>query len=68
MDFLLDYNLKEVQRQMQEQLADYSVTEGIRLQGELGELNIENAYLAPESIKVDIGLKGKLKLQVNGIN
>lgn len=68
MDFLLDYNLKEIQTQMQEQLQNYPLTEQIFLNGNLDELNIQNAYLAPDAIKVEIALKGRLDVLVKGFN
>ncbi len=68
MNFLLDYNLKEMQAQFQEQLKEYRVTEDVTLQGELQELAIRNAYLAPESIIVSLALSGRLNISVKGLN
>ena len=68
MDFLLDYNLKEIESQMQEQLQNYPLTNEIFLNGNLDELNIQNAYLAPEAIKVEVGVKGSLNVLVTGLN
>ena len=59
MDFLLDYNMVEIQKQMQEQLQHYEVSKDIFLNGVLEGLNIQNAYLTPESIRVDIIHKRK---------
>ena len=67
MDFLLDYNLTEMKEQFQEQLKEYKVTEGVILNGNLEELDIENAYLAPESMKVELILKGKINVLVKGL-
>lgn len=68
MDFLLDYNLKEIEGQMQEQLKNYPLTDQIFLNGNLDELNIQNAYLAPDAIKVEVAMKGRLDVQINGLN
>jgi len=68
MNFLLDYNLKEVQAQFQEQLREYKITEDVILRGELKELAIRNAYLAPESIIVDLALSGRLNINIKGLN
>lgn len=68
MDFLLDYNLKELKNQLQTQLQDYKITNSIFLTGQLNELTIQDAFLAPESIRVEVALKGKLNVQVNGLN
>ncbi|MCB0572265.1 MAG: DUF4403 family protein [Phaeodactylibacter sp.] len=68
MNFLLDYNLKEMQAQFQEQLHNYKLTEKVTLDGELRELGIENAYLSQESIIIALALKGKLNILVKGLN
>lgn len=68
MNFLLEYNLREMQAQFQQQLSNYKVTEKITLKGELHELGIQNAYLSQESIIVDLALKGKLNVLVKGLN
>ena len=67
MDFLLDYNLTEMKTQFQEQLKEYKAAEGIVIRGTLEEINIENAYLAPESMKVDLALRGNLNVLVTGL-
>lgn len=68
MNFLLDYNLQEMQAQFQEQLKEYQITEDVILQGALEGLAIQNAYLAPESIIVDLALSGRLNINVKGLN
>ncbi len=68
MNFLLDYNLKGMQAQLQEQLQEYKITEDVILIGELKELAIQNAYLAPEAIIVDLALSGRLNINVKGLN
>lgn len=68
MNFLLEYNLREMQAQFQQQLSNYKITEKITLKGELHELGIQNAYLSQESIIVDLALKGKLNVLVKGLN
>ncbi len=68
MDFLLDYNLKGIQDQLQQQLTHFALTSGAYLSGQLQQLNIENVYLTPDAIKVDLGLQGKVNVVVNGLN
>ena len=67
MDFLLDYNLQDAQQQMQEQLADYEISTGVRLQGKLDELQLHNAYLTTDGIKVVMVMNGELGVKVNGL-
>lgn len=64
MDFLLEENLKEMEDQIRQQLSDYELTENFVLKGELGNLNIANAYLAPDGMRVDVALKGKVKVSL----
>lgn len=68
MNFLLDDNLKAIQTQLQQQLANYVVAPGIRLNGQLNQLNIQNAYLSRDGIKVQLGLSGKVNLLVSQLN
>lgn len=66
-DFLLDYNLKDMQQQFQEQLQSYEVAQGITLSGDLREINIEDAFLTPEGMVVDLALGGRLNVEVKGL-
>lgn len=68
LQFLLDDNLKDIQQQLQEQLSNYTIAKGIQLKGQLQELNLQNAYLASDGIKVRIGLRGKADILVNQLN
>lgn len=68
MNFLLQYNLDELKNQLQDQLKSYPISKSILLNGELEDLNIQDAFLAAEAIRVDVALLGRLKVQVNGLN
>ncbi|MCB9288362.1 MAG: DUF4403 family protein [Lewinellaceae bacterium] len=68
MNFLLDYNLQEMRTQFQEQLEAYEITDEVVLNGELQDLAIRNAFLAPESIIVDLALNGRLNINVKGLD
>ena len=68
MNFLLQYNLNELKNQLQEQLNNYPITRGIVLDGKLEDLNIQDAFLSTEAIRVDVALVGRLNVQVNGLN
>ncbi len=68
MNFLVDYNLTEMKKQLQTQLTNYKITQSITLDGDLDELYIRDAFLAPESIRVEVALKGKVNVQVSGLN
>lgn len=68
MDFLLDYNMQDMKKQLQQQLEHYPITESIFLKGDLDDLNIQNAFISTDGILVDVALKGRLNVQVNGLN
>jgi len=68
MNFLLQYNLDELKNQLQEQLNNYPITRSIVLDGKLEDLNIQDAFLSTEAIRVDVALVGRLNVQVNGLN
>ena len=68
MNFLLDYNLQEMQAQFQEQLESFKISDDVTLKGELKDISIQNAFLAPEAIIVDLALSGRLNINVNGLN
>ncbi len=66
LDFLLQYNLEEMEKQIQQQLTDYKINEGIALNGRLNTLNIENAYLLPQGMRIYLALNGQLGVVVKG--
>jgi hypothetical protein len=68
LDFLLDANMNDLKDQMAKQLENYQITKGITLKGELDDLAIQNAFLAPEGIKVFLSISGKLNVDVTGLN
>lgn len=68
LDFLLDYNLKGIQEQLQQQLTHFALTPGAYMNGQLQQLNIEHVYLTQDAIIVDLGLQGKVNVVVNGLN
>jgi hypothetical protein len=67
MDYLLDYNLSDARTQMQEQLRDYEISTGVKLQGDLQELDLHNAYLTNDGIKVVMSIRGDLEILVDGL-
>ncbi len=66
LDFYLNYNLEDAKKTIQENLKDYQLAPGINLNGLLDELSVSNVYISSNSIRVRIGLKGKLNLDVKG--
>ena len=68
MDYLLDYNLRDAQEQMQTQLDGYEIGPGVTLNGKLEELNLHNAYLTTAGIKVVMAFNGELGVDVSGLS
>ncbi|TXB68821.1 DUF4403 family protein [Phaeodactylibacter luteus] len=67
-NFLLDYNLKDLQEQFQEQLREYEVATGVILNGALEAVDIRNAYLTADGMMVDLALKGNLDVRIRGLS
>ncbi|MCU0348821.1 MAG: DUF4403 family protein, partial [Saprospiraceae bacterium] len=66
LDFYLNYNLEDSKKMIQETLNGYELAPGINISGLLDDLSISNVYIASNGIRVRIGLKGKLNLDVKG--
>lgn len=67
LDFLLDYNLQDLQKQIQEQLASYPLAPGVKLDGQLREVSLYNASLTEEGIQVSVALNGRVGIDVAGL-
>ena len=46
----------------------FKISDDVTLKGELKDISIQNAFLAPEAIIVDLALSGRLNINVNGLN
>lgn len=68
LNFLLDYNMKDMQQLFQEQLQEYELASGVVLNGNLEALDLRNAYLSVDGMVVDIALKGNVNVRVKGLN
>lgn len=66
LDFYLKYNLEDSKKSIQDAMKNYELAPGIHLNGLLDDLSISNVYIATNAIRVQIGLKGKLNLEVRG--
>ncbi len=65
LDFLLDYNLNAVKEELQAQLTNYPLGGGLVINGNLQELNIQNVFLAPDGMRVNLVLAGEVALEVD---
>ena len=67
LNFYLNHNLEDTKTILQQELKNYSISPGISLAGTLDEINVSHVYIAAEAIRVRIGLKGKLGMDVKGL-
>ena len=67
LNYYLTYNLEETQDYIRQQLKDYPLAPGIRLSGNLSELSVSHVYIATGVIRVEIGLQGRLNVEVKSL-
>ncbi len=68
LNFLLDYNLSDMKEQIQRQLENHQVSKGVSLEGQLESLEVLGVFLTPSSLLLDLGLQGKVKVNIKGLN
>lgn len=68
LQFPLSAQLDEAKNKVNENLKDNKQIKGITIKGVVSQLEIEQLYLFPNSIKVAVLLKGKAAVLVNGIS
>lgn len=64
LNFLLEYNLKEMEKMLRDQLEHYELSKNIFLEGKLNELSIKNAWLTADGIKMIIGIQGEVGIKM----
>lgn len=64
--FPLDENISKIKSEIQKQLKEYPIADGITLKGEMEDFKVKSTHLTPESIVVMTNSKGKLELEVKG--
>lgn len=67
LDFYLQYNLDDSKAMVQQQLKNYPIANGIILNGLLDDISVSHVYVTTDAIKVRVGLKGKLNVDVKGL-
>lgn len=66
LNFYLEYNLEEIKQTIQEEMAHYEVAPGVVLRGDLDELGVQHTWIAPDGIRVQVVLAGRLAVLVGG--
>ncbi len=66
-NYLLDYNIEEARKQIQQQLKRYEISPGIVMKGNLADLGVTDAYLTPQGIRLNLGIKGNVNIGMETI-
>lgn len=59
---LLEYNLAEMKKEMQKQLAHYQLADGVAMAGDVTEMKIEDVWLTKEGFSVIIEILGNVEV------
>lgn len=60
-------DLTMIQGQLQKQIDDFKIQEGITLDGELMDLKVSKAVLNEDALLLDVALKGAVKILIKGL-
>lgn len=60
-------DLTMIQGQLQKQIDDFKIQEGITLDGELMDLKVSQATLNEDALLIDVALKGAVKMRIKGL-
>jgi hypothetical protein len=63
----LQENLEETRKAIQQEFENYELAPGIVMKSNLNELNVSHVYIATAGIRVRIGMKGSLTLNVKSL-
>ncbi len=66
-NYILDYNLEEARKQIQQQLERYEIAPGIVMKGNLADLGVTDAYLTPDGIRLNLGIQGNVNIGMEAI-
>ncbi len=64
LNFQLNQNLEAAQSAIEHQLENFDLGPGIKIVGNLNELNVSHIYISSTGINVKVGLDGKLHIEV----
>lgn len=66
--FPLQENIEDVKKQVQDSLNNNEIFHGVVVNGNLDKMEIETVMLNPESMKVVVVSKGKMRVNISGLN
>ena len=64
LNFHLNENLDAAQKAIEQELENFDLGPGIKLVGNLNELNVSHVYVSTSGLNVKVGLAGKLHIKV----
>lgn len=67
LNYYMTYNLEDTQNYIRQELKNYPLAPGITLSGDLYELSVSHVYITTGAIRVEIGLQGRLNLEVKSL-
>lgn len=67
MDFQVATNIGEMKKLIAEQFAEYKITEGVVLNGNLDELAVQKVYITTDAIRLTVLLEGDLVVKVGNL-
>lgn len=65
LNFHLNENLEAAQKAIEFELENFDLGPGIKMVGNLNEINVSHVYISTTGINVKVGLSGKLHIEVN---
>ncbi|MEM1324766.1 MAG: DUF4403 family protein [Bacteroidota bacterium] len=68
LDIQVDENLANLRELTKNQLKNLEFAPGIFLQGDLEKMDITDTYLTPDGIRLELGMEGKVELDVDLLN
>lgn len=68
LDHYLNYYLDNTKKTLQEEMKHVEVAPGIFLQGQLARLSVDQVFLTPDAMRVWIGMKGDMQVDVEGLS
>lgn len=67
-DHYLNFYLDQTKKTLQEELKGAEVAPGIQLRGQLSRLGVDQLYLTPDAMRLWIGMKGEIEVDVDGLS
>ena len=68
LDYYLNYYLDTTQKTLQEELKNKEIAPGVILNGELSRMSVDQIFLTPDAMRLWIGMKGDLEVDVEGLS